>query len=125
MARRKKNRGRRSSYSKHLLDDTVDIASVLPWYASLLFGLVFFCVCYWLFPGLIISNLENTKGVIPKSAWLEILAPRLQWFKGTGITILLICVFFAVRDYAKSRYLTNEEKDGLSILARFIAWCLK
>jgi drug/metabolite transporter (DMT)-like permease len=101
--------------------DTVDIANALPWWGAAIFGLVLFVVFYWLLPMWMQAKLDERQGSMFRPVLEAIFDKRMHWSQWLGITLGLIGLFFAVRNYFVARSMDRRDLWGVGWLARLFA----
>ena len=95
------------------------------WTTSLLVGFAGFALFYWMVPSALElwsadafskSSQPNALNVV-----LNLLDRRIATFKLIGITLALIGVFFALRNYMGAKKMDRKSTKSVGLVARFMA----
>ncbi|STO57558.1 hypothetical protein [Grimontia hollisae] len=114
-------RHRRRSHGSMMISDSVKITARLPWWGSVLFGLISFFVFYFGLPAFLESKISDLNGNPSSQALDSIFMRRIHWFEWLGIACGLIGAFFGIRNYFVSSQSGYEERGLVSILAKLIS----
>jgi hypothetical protein len=112
---------RRRSMAASIVGDAVYIANRLSWKAATVFGVVSFIALYWLVPALLGSLQSDSKSTVLRPALDGFVARRAQWFQWIAFAVLVVCLFFAVRNYFIARRLDREGERDVGWLGRVVA----
>jgi hypothetical protein len=116
--------GRRRRRSGRVDDGVTDaglIFALLPWWASLIAGVLLFGVFYFLIPHMIEGSIESERGNLFYPMIAAILAYRTEIIQGVGVAILLVSIYFSFRNLVDSSAATGGEVKGVSFIAKIIA----
>ncbi len=120
MARKRYYR-RRGSHGSQIIRDTTKAASRLSWRKYLVLGAIGFVIFYWLVPGWI----EHQTSSQAQSQFVPvidaILGRRVRALKLVGIAIVLVCVFFAIRNYHTQQRMGRTGLQATGFFARLLA----
>ncbi len=112
MAARNKARRRRPS----ALIDIVAIANKLPWWASLIFGLLVFALFYFAMPAYFEYRIANAPH--PSLVGAAI-GRRLYWLKVLGVAALAVSIYFAIRNLLFDAKASRGEKTIVRFLGKW------
>lgn len=113
---------RRTSLPAEVLRDTASAANELPWQGCVVFGLFLYALFSWIIPAgvnlYIESMLEGNRfKIIAESVILR----RLHWLDWIALACLIICLFFAIRNYFTSRSMDYYGRRDVSFISKIIA----
>ncbi len=120
MARRRYRRRRRGSAASSILRDTTDIASALPWWGTLIFGVILFLIFYFGVPIWLEYQLAASENSRLKPALDALFSRRIHWFQWIAYACLFICSFFSFRNYFFKKSAGYEEKWFVRLVSRLL-----
>jgi hypothetical protein len=118
MARR---RYRRQSPAGSMATDAAYIANRLPWQGALILGIVLFVIFYWLIPAWLQNHIASIDSKNVRPVIEAMYGRRIHWFQWLGVALALICGFFTVRNYFRSRRLRSAGERDVGYFGRLIA----
>lgn len=113
-------RYRRRSYSSSMISDAAYIGARLSWLGALWFGCISFVILYFIIPAWLSSILQEQQNNMFYPMLETVFARRLHWFKWLAITMGLISIYFAARNYSNPKCAGREERSLVGWLARLI-----
>lgn len=112
---------RRRNAASSIVRDTSETANILPWWGAALLGLALFVLFYWLLPMWMQAKLDDLQGNMFRPMVEAVFSRRAHWSEWLGITLGLVGLFFAVRNYFVARNLDRLDLLGVGWLARLFA----
>ena len=115
-------RKRNKSQIGEIISDSAEIASLLPWWGSLLFG----ALLYVFFSILICGYFEDRAAAIivnqPQNYAINALSKRgARLFDWIGIVSFIVCFFFTVRNYFFDRKANRGETHLVSFFSKIVS----
>ena len=104
----------------NILGDTSFIASRLPWWGALIFGLFLFIVFYFMLPTFIEYRMSGTANSPMKDALMSVIYRRIHWSEYLGVTCGIIGSIYALRNYFFYRYASYNERSVINIVAKLL-----
>lgn len=118
----KKRYYRRKSVPAEVLRDTVSIANSLAWQGCIFMGIFLFCLFYWVLPALLNLYINTAlEGNSFKVVAEAIITRRLHWLDWLAIGCLIVCLFFAVRNYFDANSMGRHGQRNVSLISKIIA----
>lgn len=112
---------RRRSTANSVVRNTVEVANILPWWGAAILSLTLFVLFYWILPQWLQSKLNDLQGNMFRPMIEGLFDRRMHWSQWLGITIGLVGLFFAVRNYFVVRGMDKSDLWGVGWLARLFA----
>lgn len=112
-------RNRRSDVGQ-LFEDTAHIANYVPWQWSVLLGFALFAVFYWVLPAWIHHHLTTLQGNMFHPIIEAIFVKRIHWLQWIGEGLLVVCFFFAMRNYFSMDMLDRRGEQNVGWLIRLV-----
>lgn len=121
---RKRHR-RRGSHGSQIIRDTTRTASRLSWQKCLVLGTAGFVIFYWLIPGWIEHQISSQAQSQLFPLIDAILGRRVRALELVGVTIALVCIFFAIRNYYTQQRMGRSSLEATGLFARLLARILE
>lgn len=114
--------GRRYSRSRSssVIRDVLDILANSSWYMSLVWGLVFFTLFYYLIPDWLQANIDSNSGNKFFPAIEITIGRRIHWVKWIGVVAGLISIYFAARNYFVHNKPGRDEKSLVTLISKLL-----
>jgi hypothetical protein len=93
----------------------------MPWQLVVVFGVVFFVLCYWVVPYALAEIASSTKLPIVRAGMEALAVRRAHWFRYVAIGGALICTYYAIRNFVGARRHTWVGESNSSLIARILA----
>lgn len=104
-----------------ILTDVVYIGNKAPWWFTLTIGSVLFIALYFILPGWVMSNSNSTESPIGRLIFNAVVIRRIHWFQYLGVTIGIICCFYAFRSFIYGKYLSSPDSRVVVFFAKVLA----
>lgn len=112
---------RKRSIAGETLAETTFIANRLSWKGAAILGLLLFVIFYWLLPIWINNRLSLLQKNMFRPMVETIFAPQVHWVQWLDIALVLVCTFFAVRNYFVSERLDRYGEHNVNFFSRLLA----
>lgn len=109
------------SHAGQIFSDTAHIANRLSWKGCVILGGLSFSTFYFFIPMWIHSQLNALQGNMFRPIIESLFARRIHWFQWVGITLGLISIFFAVRNYFTFDRIGRYGEKNVSFFSRILA----
>lgn len=116
-----RNYRRKRSMAGEMLSDTSYVANRLSWKGAAILGVVLFVIFYWLLPAWLNNQLNSLQGNMFRPMVEAVFAKRIHWVQWLGIALVLICAFFAIRNYLAFQRLGSGGERNVSFFSRLLA----
>lgn len=110
----------RKSRSSQTITDLLHILANVSWYMSLFWGLIFFCIFYFLIPHWLQVHIDANTGSKFFPVFEFTIGRRIHWVKWIGIVAGLISIYFAARNYFVQNKPGRDEKSLVSLISKVL-----
>lgn len=100
---------------------TTHVANRLSWKGAVVLGVALFIVFYWLVPAWINHQLNSLQSNPYRPILEAAFARRVHWVQWLGITLGLVCGFFALRNYFGAQPLGRNAERNVGFFSRLLA----
>ena len=104
-----------------MLKDIVDAANGMSWKACLVFAGVLFALLYLLIPAAIEVYASARQSGTVSIITAPIVRRGTRMFELLGIASVLVCVFFAIRNYAGAARMNARDRSRTGLVARLLS----
>ena len=104
-----------------IISDSAYIGSKMPWWVSLILGIAFFLIFYFVIPLWLTSILDEQNKNMFYPMLEAIFGRRIHWFQWLGTACGLVFFYFAIRNYLTTYYVCKDERSFVAIISKVIS----